>query len=145
MNLLTELFILSLGFEGYPCNHSGHFTLPIQGGYLYLRPSYKGGWYWGICENREKMDNPKEFDGALPLQTEDQLVNLIDAMQLQPIETKTEELTQALQKIADWEMPESGSFWDDEKTRPMSYEAAYGSNGVRDYIKEIAKQALQAK
>lgn len=49
---------------------------------------------------------------------------------------------EALQKIVKWEMPITGQFWDKEETRPLSYAAAYGSNGERDYIKSIAKTAI---
>jgi len=52
-------------------------------------------------------------------------------------------LLEALHKIANWELPESGSFWDNDKKDPMSYEAAFGSNGVRDYIKSVAKAAIK--
>lgn len=51
-----------------------------------------------------------------------------------------EELVNALQIIADWKLPESGKSWDDDT--PMSYEAAYGSNGARDFIRSVAEQAL---
>jgi hypothetical protein len=43
------------------------------------------------------------------------------------------QLMVALQKIANWGLPPSGKYWDLLETDPMSYEAAYGSNGVRDY------------
>jgi hypothetical protein len=55
------------------------------------------------------------------------------------------ELTEALQKVADWELPETGLFWDMEEKKPMSYAAAFGTNGSRDYFKKLAKQALQPK
>jgi hypothetical protein len=48
----------------------------------------------------------------------------------------------ALEKIRDWDLPSTGKFWDEEKTRPISYESEYGSNGVRDYIKQVARKAL---
>lgn len=56
--------------------------------------------------------------------------------------TNTKVLTDALQKIAAWELPETGKFWDEEKKEPMSYGAAYGSNGERDYMKKVATAAL---
>lgn len=49
---------------------------------------------------------------------------------------------EALQKVLKWEMPVTGQFWDKEEKQPMSYAAAYGSNGERDYIKSIAKAAI---
>lgn len=51
-------------------------------------------------------------------------------------------LIEALEKIAKWELPTTGKFWDKEKTRPTNYETEYGSNGARDFIKSIATQAL---
>lgn len=51
-----------------------------------------------------------------------------------------EELIEALEKIAKWEMPETGRTWDDGT--PMSYAALYGSNGERDHIKSIANELL---
>lgn len=52
------------------------------------------------------------------------------------------ELRAALQKIANWELPATGKFWDEEQTRPISYETEYGSNGAREYMRNIAKIAL---
>jgi len=50
----------------------------------------------------------------------------------------------ALERIVRWigEFPESGRFWNQECTRPMSYGAAFGSNGERDYMRSIAREAL---
>jgi hypothetical protein len=50
----------------------------------------------------------------------------------------------ALERIARWhgEFPETGQFWDDEKTRPISYGAALGSNGERDFMRKVASDAL---
>lgn len=55
-------------------------------------------------------------------------------------------LEKALERIAKWngEFPETGKFWDEQKTRPMSYDVAYGSNGTRDYMRAIARQALDS-
>jgi hypothetical protein len=48
----------------------------------------------------------------------------------------------------DAEFPETGLFWsnDDgsESDRPMSYGAAWGSNGERDYMRSVARQTLSA-
>lgn len=54
-----------------------------------------------------------------------------------------QKLTAALEKIARWELPATGTFWDEEKTRPTSYEGEYGSNGARDYIKSVAREAIE--
>ena len=52
-------------------------------------------------------------------------------------------LLDTLQKIANWETPSTGEFWDKEKTQPISYEANYGSNGVRKYFRNMAKNAIK--
>ena len=67
------------------------------------------------------------------------------ASQVEELKVENERLRVALQKIANWELPPSGKYWDLLETDPMSYEAAYGSNGVRDYIKSIAANALKPK
>ena len=55
------------------------------------------------------------------------------------------ELRRALSVIERWhgEFPSTGKFWDQEKYRPMSYGACYGSNGERDYMRNIARKALK--
>lgn len=63
---------------------------------------------------------------------------------LKELEKQNEELIDVLKIISKWELPETGRFWDDEATQPMSYEAAYGSSGVRDYFKELALNAVQS-
>lgn len=51
----------------------------------------------------------------------------------------------ALQKIFDWtDFPETGKFWDDDPTRPISYGVSFGSNGQRDYMRAVARDALEA-
>lgn len=71
-------------------------------------------------------------------------VALSDEMMIGFIECKkhAEKIERALTKIANWELPETGKFWDKEKTRPTNYETENGSNGARDYIKSIASEAL---
>lgn len=55
-------------------------------------------------------------------------------------------LEAALKRIEAWQMPETGKFWTNPdgsaSDRPMSYAAAYGSNGERDHIRSIARAAL---
>lgn len=60
---------------------------------------------------------------------------------------RIEVLEGALKRIYRWvgEFPETGQYWDDPKnTEPMSYAACYGSNGERDYMRDVAKRALDA-
>lgn len=52
-------------------------------------------------------------------------------------------LEKALLEIENWNMPPTGKFWDEEKTRPMSYASCYGSNGEREYVRNIARKALE--
>ena len=49
-------------------------------------------------------------------------------------------LIEALRIIEKWELPPSGRNWDDG--RPMSFGAAFGSNGERDYMRSLASVAL---
>lgn len=53
---------------------------------------------------------------------------------------KTVDLRRALRTIAKWEFPATGKEWEDGT--PMSYSAAYGSNGERDYMRKVALDAL---
>lgn len=54
------------------------------------------------------------------------------------------ELVEALERVERWngEFPETGEFWDKEKTRPISYGAQWGSNGERDFMRNIARTAI---
>lgn len=67
------------------------------------------------------------------------------------LEAEAERLREALMRIERWfgEFPETGKFWRGDEgaitDRPMSYGAAYGSNGERDYMRSIARAALEPK
>lgn len=54
-------------------------------------------------------------------------------------------MRKALEKIERWfgEFPPTGKTWDDGS--PMSYGVCYGSNGERDFMRGIAREALSAK
>jgi len=58
------------------------------------------------------------------------------------LQKENEEMREALEAIANWELPVTGKFWDREEQQPVSYEVEHGSNGVRDYIRSIASEAL---
>lgn len=58
------------------------------------------------------------------------------------LKEQVKELLTTLEKIKMWEMPESRIYLDKEKTKQLSYGAAYGSNGERDYIKSLAVKAI---
>lgn len=52
-------------------------------------------------------------------------------------------LRKALLTIVKWEdFPDTGKFWDEEKTKPMPYSACFGSAGERDHMRRIAADAL---
>jgi hypothetical protein len=48
----------------------------------------------------------------------------------------------ALSVVQKWQLPSTGQFWDDDKTQPMSYGACYGSNGERDFMRNVANEAI---
>lgn len=56
-----------------------------------------------------------------------------------------ERYEKALKFILKWEFPPTGQFWDIDKLQPMSYAACYGSNGERDFMRNVANEALTPK
>jgi hypothetical protein len=54
-------------------------------------------------------------------------------------------LESALVRIEKWfgEFPATNQFWDETKERPMSYASCYGSNGEREFMRDIARKALE--
>jgi len=57
--------------------------------------------------------------------------------------SKKKLMERALLEIANWnDFPETGEYWDEEKTRPMSYGGWYGTNGERDYMRTLARYVL---
>jgi hypothetical protein len=58
------------------------------------------------------------------------------------MKTQRDELAAALKSIEKWvgEFPPSGRTWDDGTE--MSYGAAFGANGEQDYMREVARAAL---
>lgn len=57
-----------------------------------------------------------------------------------------ERLRKALQIVAMWELPATGKTYigSNGKQHGVPYECEYGSNGSRDYMKGIARAALEA-
>jgi len=53
-----------------------------------------------------------------------------------------EDVRKALQTIARWDLPATGKTW--PSGGAVSYEAEYGSNGARDYMRQVALNALAA-
>lgn len=62
--------------------------------------------------------------------------------QHEQLKDKNQQLVDALEIIQNWQLPSTGQFWDKEQTQPMSFEAAYGSNGARDFMRNVANEAL---
>jgi hypothetical protein len=60
------------------------------------------------------------------------------------LQAKCERYEAALKIVRDWKLPSTGQFWDNDETQPMSYEALKGTNGARDFIRNVAKEALSA-
>jgi hypothetical protein len=58
---------------------------------------------------------------------------------------RIEGLSEALRRIEKWfgEFPETDRKWDDGT--PVSYGACWGSNGERDFMREVARAALEGR
>lgn len=61
---------------------------------------------------------------------------------LEQAKAREAELLGALGIVERWELPETDETWQDGT--PMSYTAAYGSNGARDFMRKVAKDARLA-
>ena len=79
----------------------------------------------------------KELEG----QAERYKVLLSNSDHTQPMNSR---MLAALRRIERWfgEFPPTGQQWDDGS--PMSYFACYGSNGERDYMRSVARDAIAA-
>ena len=62
--------------------------------------------------------------------------------QLEAAEAECARLLTALRTVADWDLPETGETW--PSGGPVSFEAQYGSNGARDYMRAVARKAIDA-
>lgn len=76
-------------------------------------------------------------------------VELLDALRVavSALVAERDAMKAALTRIEKWhgEFPPTGEFWDAERTRPISYAVKHGSNGERDYMREVARAALKGK
>lgn len=62
---------------------------------------------------------------------------------IETIQNENRKMVVALDKIAKWfgEFPETGRTWEGSG-EPMSYGAVNGSNGERDFMRQIAREAM---
>lgn len=103
-------------------------------------------WYGPIRYRYDERYKIWEYDSCGSREIQNNIENYPDVEWLDDSAApsdRVQQLEQALKIIAEWRLPETGKFWDEEKTRPMSYESEYGSNGAREYMKAIATNALK--
>jgi hypothetical protein len=86
------------------------------------------------------FEQPKFYPVKMPTITAYPDKETAEAAARQPDETP---LVIALRRIEKWfgEFPETGRVWGDKT--PMPYSACYGSNGERDFMRQIARDALE--
>lgn len=71
----------------------------------------------------------------------DQKLDALEAAtEITQLRAQVEVMRDALEAVIRWEMPITGKFH--KSGDPMSYGHCYGSNGERDYIRDLATQAL---
>lgn len=58
------------------------------------------------------------------------------------LERRCAKLEYALERIRDRELPSTGKFYDNDPSRPYLYETAWGSQGAKQYIRNVAAEAL---
>ncbi len=56
-----------------------------------------------------------------------------------PLTEREKRMLRALRTIVEWKCP---SVWSEEDHKWHSYSSEYGSNGERDYMREIAAKAI---
>ncbi len=85
---------------------------------------------------------PGDLDAWLEVSDESKVRETIKAYAHARLLASNAEMREALEKIARWfgEFPATGQKWPDGSE--LSYAAAFGSNGERDFMREIARAAL---
>ena len=69
---------------------------------------------------------------------------LIRLSDYEALQAASEALVGSLEQIERWDgFPSIGEVWE-ESGEPVSYGAAFGSNGERDFMREVARKALAA-
>lgn len=108
-----------------------------------------GTWTQGV-EKGDHEDYNVECDGDVlmcGMQSTDAVEEVIALHNYFPALIRIiEAQREALERIERWfgEFPATGEYWDKEMKCPMSYAALYGSNGERDYMREVARNALKS-
>ena len=75
---LTPFILIDYGFE----ETEGKYQIPVCKSYLFLRPSFEGGYYYGINSSDCSFC---EFDDVIPIKYVHQLQNLYYSMSLQEL------------------------------------------------------------
>lgn len=89
------------------------------------------------------MSDTPRTDAAMTTEPNDPLSRAYRMRLLaEELERENARLREALGLIVKWELPASGRNWDGGG--PMSYGAAFGSNGEREYMRTLALHALSA-
>lgn len=100
-----------------------------------------GAYKWAMrC-----VDAQRTKKNSLQLRVEElekQLVN--KRTNLEAALLRIDKLQNALLAVVEWDLPETG-MWNGEGTRRVSYEHAYGSNGAKRFIRDLASEALNDK
>ena len=75
----------------------------------------------------------------------DQMTHDEAVSKLADLAEENERMRTALERIERWhvEFPATGRYWDEPNNdKPMSYSACFGSNGEREYMRQVARDAL---
>lgn len=75
----------------------------------------------------------------------DQMTHAEAVSKIAELVEENERMRGALERIERWhgEFPATGRYWDEPKNaEPMSYSSCFGSNGERDYMRKVARDAL---
>lgn len=111
---------------------------------------------WNNPETHPESRSPTArviWDAAVASVDRQNLLNQVAALQTLNLKLEAErdelrnladQLAAALSRIKQWhgEFPSTGRTWDDGT--PMSYGACWGSNGERDFMRQIATNILDA-
>lgn len=89
-----------------------------------------------LKKSNEELERIKDYL-RISLMERDNYIAKYDSLKL-----KSDALETSMHMIANWHLPSTEQFWENDKNRPISYEAAFGSQGVQAYIKTVANEAL---